>query len=404
MDSKIALIIQITGVVLITILTIFLRRSLKVLALKYWTYAWLCLSFALISLRLAFSSEQHSDSLYSLYFFGEYLFGFLLIAGCRSLHEDEELQMPSGLVLIPLCIVAIGLPAAAKSFDQIYNLHSLIISGFFVAAFLSLRKSKIKSFGWRVMHVSVALLALDCFSFFAIFTIRQFVIFPIDFLQFNSVVDLVLETALGFGMVIVILERFLADFKSANEKLENAHKRLEDLVHTDPLTAAFNRHAFYGFIKKGGDEPNSVSGCVGFFDIDGLKEINDNHGHAVGDQAIRVVARAIREIIRAEDLLYRWGGDEFFVIMVSMDSEMAELRMRRLDGLLKGVSLDDLSEPIDIGVSCGFTDFADSAKLEAAIKDADSEMYRRKQKRKQEQLERTGYLHSVNENPSLIGL
>ena len=222
MDSKIALIIQITGVVLITILTIFLRRSLKVLALKYWTYAWLCLSFALISLRLAFSSEQHSDSLYSLYFFGEYLFGFLLIAGCRSLHEDEELQMPSGLVLIPLCIVAIGLPAAAKSFDQIYNLHSLIISGFFVAAFLSLRKSKIKSFGWRVMHVSVALLALDCFSFFAIFTIRQFVIFPIDFLQFNSVVDLVLETALGFGMVIVILERFLADFKSANEKLENA--------------------------------------------------------------------------------------------------------------------------------------------------------------------------------------
>ena len=90
--------------------------------------------------------------------------------------------------------------------------------------------------------------------------------------------------------------------------------------------------------------------------------------------------------------------------MVSMDSEMAELRMRRLEGLLKGVSLDDLSEPIDIGVSCGFTDFADSAKLEAAIKDADSEMYRRKQKRKQEQLERTGYLHSVNENPSLIGL
>ena len=77
MDSKIALIIQITGVVLITILTIFLRRSLNVLALKYWTYAWLCLSFALISLRLAFSSEQHSDSLNSLYFFGEYLFGFL---------------------------------------------------------------------------------------------------------------------------------------------------------------------------------------------------------------------------------------------------------------------------------------------------------------------------------------
>ncbi len=402
MDSKIALIIQITGVVLITILTIFLRRSLKVTALKYWTYAWLCLSFALISLRLAFSSEQHSDSLYSLYFFGEYLFGSMLVAGCRSLHKDEELKMPSGLVIVPLCLLAIGLPAVAKSFDQIYNVHSLIVAGFFVAAFLALRKSRIKSFGWRVMHIAVALLALDFFAFFGIFTARQFVSFPVDFLQFNAVVDLVLETALGFGMVIVILERFLADFKTANEKLEDAHKRLEGLVHTDPLTAAFNRHAFYGFMKKRDEESTSTSGCVGFFDIDGLKDINDTYGHAAGDHAIRIVARAIREMIRAEDLMYRWGGDEFFVIMVSMDAGMAELRMRRLDELLYGVRLEDLPEPINIGVSCGFTNFEDSTMLEKAIKDSDSEMYRRKQERKQAVREQIGYLHTQSDTSNSV--
>ncbi|MEO7674151.1 MAG: GGDEF domain-containing protein [Pyrinomonadaceae bacterium] len=402
MDSKIALIIQITGVILITVLTIFLRRSLRVVALKYWTYAWLSLSFSLICLRLAFSLEQHSDSLYSLYFFGEYLFGFLLIAGCRSLHGDDELKTPSVLLIIPLCFLAIGLPMLAKDFEAIYNIHSLVVSGFFLAAFLALRKSEIRSFGWRVMHVSVALLAADFLAFFFIFTARQFIAFPIDFLQFNSVVDLVLETALGFGMVIVILEKFLADFKSANERLEDAHKRLEDLVHTDPLTAAFNRHAFYGFMKTSGEDPTTISGCVGFFDIDGLKEINDNYGHPAGDQAIRAVVRGIREIIRAEDLIYRWGGDEFFVIMVSMDAEMANFRMQRLDTLLSGVRLEGLSEPIDIGVSCGFSDFEDSTKMEKAIKEADSEMYQRKQIRKQAW--RVEYSSSVNENPQTIGL
>ena len=90
MDSKIGLIIQLTGVFLITVLSLFLRRSLKVVALKYWTMAWLCLSFSLICLRLAFSYDEYSNVLYSFYFLGEYVFGFLLVIGCRSLEGDTS--------------------------------------------------------------------------------------------------------------------------------------------------------------------------------------------------------------------------------------------------------------------------------------------------------------------------
>ena len=85
MDSKIGLIAQLNGVFLITILSLFLRRSLKLTALKYWTIAWLCLSFALISLRLAFDYTQLGSLLFTYYFLGEYIFGFMLIAGIRSL-------------------------------------------------------------------------------------------------------------------------------------------------------------------------------------------------------------------------------------------------------------------------------------------------------------------------------
>jgi diguanylate cyclase (GGDEF)-like protein len=180
--------------------------------------------------------------------------------------------------------------------------------------------------------------------------------------------------------------------------LESAHNRLEELANTDPLTAAFNRHAFYGFVRKDdGSEP--VSGCVGFFDLDNLKQINDCYGHSAGDQAIRATARAIRDLIRAEDLLYRWGGDEFFVIMVGMDAEMAKLRMEKLERGLTDLKLEGMAETINVGVSSGFCNFNGASELEQSIKRADAEMYKRKETRK-----RTrpigGFVHALPQAPS----
>jgi diguanylate cyclase (GGDEF)-like protein len=234
------------------------------------------------------------------------------------------------------------------------------------------------------MYVALACLAVNSVFYTLALSLRYFSRIWSELLAYNSIVDLVLQTSLGFGMVIVLLEKVLSDSRSANERLQIAHHRLEKLVHTDPLTAAFNRHAFYGFVRKKGDEDENVAGCVGFFDIDDLKAINDLHGHAVGDVAIRTVVRAIRELIRAEDLIYRWGGDEFFVIMIGMDAEMARERMTRLEGLLADISIPEITGTMSIGVSSGFTNFADPNTLEAAINEADSEMYRRKQDRKRQ--------------------
>jgi diguanylate cyclase (GGDEF)-like protein len=395
MDSKIGLIIQLNGVILITILSLCLRRSLKVSALRYWTMAWLSLSFALICLRLGFSYGEFSSFLFTYYFLGEYLFGFLLVVGCRSLAEAFELKPLTELFFIPFVIASIALPHVAADFNDVFNIHSLIMAGFYATAFYHLGSSKGSSFGWRVMHVSLALLALDFFVYAIVFSVRTLAIFRTDFLSYNSVIDLILQTALGFGMVIVLLERVLDDFRDTNEQLLSTQKKLEQLVQTDPLTAAFNRHAFYGFMRKQGEDGSASSGCVGFFDIDDLKAINDCFGHAAGDMVIRSVVRSLREIIRAEDLIYRWGGDEFFVIMVSMDAERAEDRMARLDALLERVQIDNLPEPIKVGVSWGFTDYKNAADLENAIKSADSEMYRRKQLRKQSRAASIDFINSL---------
>lgn len=384
MDSKIGLLIQLSGVILITVLTLSLRRSLKVTALRYWSNAWIFLSAALFSLRVAFEFGNRPEPLFSIYFLCEYVFGLLLVAGCRSLDGKYRLVRRDELKILPFVAVAIVLPLTEINFNLVFNIHSFLLASFFAVAFHSLKRARARTFGWYVMRVALALLVVDFFQYFVVFSVRQIWGLEAAYLAYNSVIDLVLEILLGFGMVIVLQEQVLDEFQKANEKLTRAHERLEKLVHVDPLTAAFNRHAFYGYLKKRGEENTVVSGCVGFFDIDDLKKINDVHGHIAGDRVIRVVARSIRKVIRAEDLVYRWGGDEFFVIMVSMSTQCVTDRMKRLDDLLQGVQIHGLARPLDIGVSYGFTDFDNLEDLERAVKEADAAMYERKQQRKAE--------------------
>ncbi len=404
MDSKVGLIIQLNGVFIITVLCLLLSRSLRLTALKYWTIAWSCLSFSLICLRLAFSYEDFGSLLLAYYYLGEYLFGFLLLAGCRSLAGNWDVKTKHELWFTPFLIVSIVLPMVTPDFSNVYSIHSMIMAGLYGASFWAVRKSAIRSFGWKVLHVALAGLAIDFALYSIIYTANIYIRFNTDFLSYNSVVDLVLQTALGFGMVIVLLEKVLLDARSAHERLEEANRRLEQLVHTDPLTAAFTRHAFYGFVKKHGDENTETSGCVGFFDIDDLKTINDRFGHNAGDHAIRLVAKAIRDLIRAEDLVYRWGGDEFFVIMISMDADMALSRMTKLESLLTGIRLYENSELIDIGVSWGFTDFSDISHLEAAINEADAAMYVRKLERKRRVRERAKFVPGITETPHGVSI
>ena len=385
MDSKLGLIVQFTGIFLITVMSLFLRRSLKTVASGYWAIAWSSLSVALFSLSFGFNSPSIVAYLFSIYLFAEYFFGLMLIFGCLSLAGNFELATRHKLLILPFAAIAFVLPFSAEDFNFIFNLHALLLSGLFASAFFALRNSQIRTFGWRVMRVALLFLALDFFHYAVVFTLLEInpnILPEKNYLAFEPIIDLVLEVLLGFGMVIILLEQVLQEVQKANEKLEEAHEKLEHIAHVDPLTTAFNRHAFHGFLKKRGAEENSVAGCVGFFDIDDLKPINDQHGHTAGDMAIRAVVGAIRNLMRAEDLIYRWGGDEFFVIMVSMNAEMARERMNVLERMLTDIRIEGMDAPLTIRVSFGFNDFSDAWNLEQAVKSADEEMYRRKQERK----------------------
>jgi diguanylate cyclase (GGDEF)-like protein len=131
------------------------------------------------------------------------------------------------------------------------------------------------------------------------------------------------------------LREAMTALAGSKQEVEQKNLELERLATRDPLTGALNRRAFHAaFDGVWRDAGKSGSGltCL-MVDIDHFKNINDSHGHGVGDRVIQEVARKLQESVRGTDLLCRWGGEEFCVVIGGLDAaasaEFAErVRMR----------------------------------------------------------------------------
>ena len=375
MDANVGLAIQCGGVLLITLLSIFMRSSIKSNALRYWTASWASLSVSLLSLFIAFQFASTQAFFYSLYFFGEYIFGLLFIAGCRSQTTRTLLTAKQKYFLVPALVVSLVLPHASADFNDLFMIHSAILAVMFLVAFLTLRKgsrTEEPSPGIRVMSVALLLLAIGFLHYVPIFGARKGLLgitVPLGYLQYTSIVDLLFEILLGFGTVMVLME-------SVRREVEMANKKLELLVQMDPLTEALNRHAFHSLLRSPEKGQEVVtSGSVAVLDIDNLKPINDTMGHTVGDKAIRAVARAMRSLVRADDMLFRWGGDEFLVLMFKLPQPEASRRIAKLNKILEDNAERWIGQPLTVTVSFGVAGFTSLSDLGLAIEQADKAMY-----------------------------
>jgi diguanylate cyclase (GGDEF)-like protein len=167
--------------------------------------------------------------------------------------------------------------------------------------------------------------------------------------------------------------------RTHNRELLAARDKLELLAQMDPLTEALNRHAFHSLLRgPEGDVQLDTSGSVAVIDIDNLKPINDTWGHSTGDKAIRVVARSMRSLIRADDMLFRWGGDEFLMLMFNLSEEETSRRMTKLNGILEENCRKWPEMPVTVTISHGVAGFDSLTQLGHAIELADQAMYARR--------------------------
>ena len=380
MDSNVGLAIQCVGILLITLLSMFMQSSIKSNALRYWTASWVSLSLSLISLFAAFRLASTQTIFYSCYFLAEYLFGLLFIAGCRSQVTGEPLSRNYRYFLIPAIVIAFVLPHVSSDFNDLFMIHAAILATLFMIAFFTLRKSGEKSPGIKLMSVALLLMTLDFLHYVPAFGARKGLLgitVPGTYFRYTSVFDLLFEILLGFGTVMVLMETVRREVEFTNRKLTDARDQLELLVQMDPLTEALNRHAFHSLLRRpeSGTGNTATSGSVAVLDIDNLKPINDTLGHTVGDKAIRAVARAMRSLVRADDMLFRWGGDEFLVLMFKLPQPEAARRLEKLNKILDENCERWIGETVKVTVSFGVAGFTCLTDLGQAIEQADKAMY-----------------------------
>jgi diguanylate cyclase (GGDEF)-like protein len=380
--SQQGLLLQAIGILPLAVLSFLLSRSIRREYLRYFWRAWTSLAIGLFSHYFSLRFPAARAVLEPIYFLGEYVFAGFILAGCRNLATGARVGRHRLWLLVPAAALAATLAHSHDEFAVRFVPHAAIMAVLFGLGLLAVRH--VPPAGRR--RIGLPLLQVSLLALVALFTHYAAVLswsrwagagLPIRYLHYTSLFDLLFETLLGFGTLIVVLEREHHDLESANEQLRAARERLETMARVDPLTSSLNRHAFYSMVE-GRRSAGEASGCVAVVDLDGLKPLNDTFGHSAGDAAIRAVARAIRQVVRADDLVFRWGGDEFLVVLFGVSEEEANRRLDRLDAMLGFVPVPGAKKPLAVPVSAGVAAFPAVDRLEKALEMADQTMYRRK--------------------------
>jgi diguanylate cyclase (GGDEF)-like protein len=169
---------------------------------------------------------------------------------------------------------------------------------------------------------------------------------------------------------------------------------LLDYSERDTLTGLLNRKTFDGsFLRVAACNPGDAvaapagqgdgrrradpgNAWLGVVDIDHFKRVNDNHGHLIGDEVLLLIARLMRSSFRYQDQLYRFGGEEFVVLMRGGNIEQALMAFERLRNNVQGYEFPRVGH---ITVSVGFTELRSGDSPAGAFERADKAVYHAKQ-------------------------
>ena len=164
-------------------------------------------------------------------------------------------------------------------------------------------------------------------------------------------------TAAGFASllllaVVAVLARRL---RLRNQMLSVSNEQLRLQAEIDPLTGLSNRHHLQAVMaERGGD---GLEGTLYLLDVDHFKQINDQCGHAGGDIALVEIARRLRETLRDDDLIVRWGGEEFLVLVRPLPQAEAEALAQRLLCALADEPVMHDGQRVPLSASIGFGRF-----------------------------------------------
>lgn len=187
------------------------------------------------------------------------------------------------------------------------------------------------------------------------------------------------------GEIIGAVERFF-DITPQIADRSRIHQLAKE-ANTDALTGIPNRRYLQLAIHSQMHRFTTIGAKFGvmFIDLNDLKEINDANGHNAGDCAIKVVARTLQSTFRREDIVGRWGGDEFLVVMEFVDLAQLEKIKEKVKKIVGGTRLPEECGGGNVSVSIGIAEAVEGDTTESLVQRADVSMYADKRLNKREE-------------------
>jgi len=185
-----------------------------------------------------------------------------------------------------------------------------------------------------------------------------------------------------FEELLLRLKKVLAERELANDRGRMMEK-LQKLAITDGLTKLHNSRSFYSQLEVEVDRFNRYKRSLALMlmDIDHFKKYNDSYGHLEGDKALVKIAQIIKSCLRKLDSAYRYGGEEFTVILPETSCEEAQTVAQRINSTLKAENfMPKHGKEAKITISIGVTEYFPGEQLSEFIQRADKAMYLSKEK------------------------
>ena len=189
----------------------------------------------------------------------------------------------------------------------------------------------------------------------------------------SAFIDLLIQNLVAALLISVVL------LLLAQLTLGRVQKRLETITQTDNLSGLLNRRVFKPVFQQLSaqsirrDEPLAVA----LMDIDHFKQVNDTHGHLIGDAVICHLSRHLTSHLRDADPLFRWGGEEFLLLMpgCKLDETQERLKTIRQDLHSHPLQLDGVADHLPVTLSFGVTAYAEGETSSQLLQRADQALY-----------------------------
>jgi diguanylate cyclase (GGDEF)-like protein len=339
-----------TAAFVIAVLLLFVYLYRRRPFILWWMGAWLLIAGSMISIAVPYEGETLGAMAYGVSQFLGVLSSLAFVVAADAYRQRPQLKRAYGLVLLPVAIFCIFLPVALGRPIVFALGHLLIAGGMATAAaahLLLLRHTRL--LGATVVGAALLMLA-GLNIWMGAVSSRPDSAAATSVLMSMTVVFLIC----GLGMQLMTFEDMTYELRQTNRRLESAQTDLRQLAITDALTGMRNRRFFDEVIGRELQRHRRYLTplSIVFIDIDKFKAINDTLGHDTGDRVLKEVATFLLRHIREADYVFRWGGDEFLVLISCSEDEAVRRSIELQEAFSKSLQLAGLPRGVALSIGC----------------------------------------------------